>query len=334
MFDLKGPTLEPEEKEMLAHPAAGGLILFTRNYENPAQLMGLIQSVRKIRPDILIAVDHEGGRVQRFREGFTRLPPASCYAEKLAEAQLLPSLETAGWLMAVELRAVGVDFSFAPDLDVDCGVSQIIGDRSFSRDPKQAGDCAAAFARGMRKAGMAAVGKHFPGHGAVALDSHLALPEDPRSYQEIAAKDLLPFIQLIAEGLEGVMPAHVIYHRVDKLTAGFSPRWIGEILRGQLGFKGAVFSDDLSMEGAAFVGGSADRVGCALEAGCDMALLCNKPEAIGVTLESLEKRVWKAHQEQLLALRGRFAIGRDELLSSPDWKAAAALVLALNEIPV
>jgi len=331
MFDLRGHSLDNEEKELLRHPAAGGIIFFTRNYENPAQIAGLAQAIRQIRPGLLIAVDHEGGRVQRFREGFTRLPAAARYAERLPPDELHPALETAGWLMAAELRAVGVDFSFAPVLDVDCGISQIIGDRSFSREADKAGDYALAFARGMRRAGMAAVGKHFPGHGAVAADSHLALPEDPRPYAEIAAKDLLPFKKLIAEGLEGVMPAHVVYKAVDSLTAGFSRRWIGEILRGDLGFQGAVFSDDLSMEGAAFVGSHADRVKFALEAGCDMALLCNKPDSIGVTLESLEKLDWKDRQGRLTALRGRFAIDRPSLLSSAEWKEAVGLILRLNE---
>lgn len=330
MFDLRGPSLDSEEKELLRHPAAGGIIFFTRNYENPAQIAGLVQSIRALRPDLLIAVDHEGGRVQRFREGFTRLPSASRYAERLGAAELAQTLESSGWLMAAELRAVGVDFSFAPDLDVDCGISQIIGDRAFSRDADVAGDCALAFAQGMRRAGMAAVGKHFPGHGAVALDSHLALPTDPRSYADIAAKDLRPFRKLIAAGLEGVMPAHVVYAAVDALPAGFSRRWVSEVLRQDLGFGGAVFSDDLSMEGAAFVGGYAERVAAALEAGADMALLCNRPDSIGAVLESLESRNWKDRQPRLSALRGRFTLDRGELLGSDDWRQAAARIERLN----
>ncbi len=332
MFDLRGHYLNSEEKELLRHPAAGGIIFFTRNYENPQQIAGLVQSIRSLRPNLLIAVDHEGGRVQRFREGFTRLPPAARYAERLDEKALPQTLESAGWLMAAELRSVDVDFSFAPDLDVDCGISQIIGDRSFSRDAEQAGDHALAFAQGMRRAGMAAVGKHFPGHGAVALDSHLALPEDSRSYADITAKDLLPFKKLIAAGLEGVMPAHVVYKEVDAMPAGFSRRWIQAILRGDLAFKGAVFSDDLSMEGAAvFVQSHIDRARLAIEAGCDMALLCNKPEAIGFVLESLENLNWKAHQPQLDALRGRFPFDRSALLSGSEWRDAAGRVSRLNE---
>ncbi len=332
MFDLRGPSLDSEEKELLRHPAAGGIIFFTRNYENPAQIAGLVQSIRKLRPELLVAVDHEGGRVQRFREGFTRMPPAARYAERLGKDELPQALESAGWLMAAELRAVGVDFSFAPVLDVDCGISQIIGDRSFSRDAEQAGDYALAFAQGMRRAGMAAVGKHFPGHGAVALDSHLALPEDPRPYADIAAKDLLPFKKLIAEGLEGVMPAHVVYKEVDDMPAGFSRRWVTEILRGELAFNGTVFSDDLSMEGAAiFAGSPTERARLALEAGCDMALLCNKPEAIGFVLESLEQLDWKDRQARLSALRGRFPIDHAALLSGDEWRDAATRINRLNE---
>jgi beta-N-acetylhexosaminidase len=250
----------------------------------------------------------------------------------LDKKALPPILETAGWLMAAELRAADVDFSFAPDLDVDCGISQVIGDRSFSRDAEQAGDCALAFAQGMRRAGMAAVGKHFPGHGAVALDSHLALPEDPRPYEDVAAKDLLPFKKLIADGLEGVMPAHVVYPEVDALPAGFSRRWIQEVLRGKLAFKGAVFSDDLSMAGAAaFAGGYADRARLAIEAGCDMALACNQPEAIGFVLEALERLDWKERQPRLAALRGKFPIDRSALLAGGEWRAAAEQVGRLNE---
>ncbi len=323
MLDLRGYELNVEEKEMLRHPAVGGLIFFTRNYENPQQITGLVQAIRAIRPEILIAVDHEGGRVQRFRHDFTRLPTADSYQKWVANEELLSTIKNAGWLMAAELRSVDVDFSFAPVLDVDCGVSQIIGDRSFCTDANKAGEYALSFAQGMRKAGMAAVGKHFPGHGAVALDSHLALPIDTRHYEEIAAHDLLPFIKLIAEGLEGVMPAHVVYKEIDNLPAGFSRAWIEEILRGKLGFKGSVFSDDLSMEGAAFAGDYPDRAKLAIEAGCDMVLVCNKPEAVGYVLESLESLNWHERQHRLTAMRGQFPIDRSELLASAEWKETA-----------
>ncbi len=332
MFDLRGQSLNGEEREMLRHPAAGAVILFSRNYESPEQIAGLIQSIRALRPQLLIAVDHEGGRVQRFRPGFTRLPPAAFYAEHLDGEELLQTLYTAGWLMAVELRSVGVDFSFAPVLDVDSGISEIIGDRSFSRDPEKAGEYALNFALGMKRAGMAAVGKHFPGHGAVALDSHLALPEDLRPYEEIANRDLLPFRKLIAQGLEGVMPAHVVYRAVDEMPAGFSRRWIGGVLRGELGFSGAVFSDDLSMAGAAVIASDyPERAWLAIEAGCDMVLVCNQPEALGAVLESLEDLDWQQRQPVLAAMRGKFPIDRSTLLSGLEWRTANDRINRLYE---
>ncbi|QSA99101.1 beta-N-acetylhexosaminidase [Methylococcus sp. EFPC2] len=329
MFDLREATLAPDEKELLKHPAAGGIILFTRNFVSPEQVSGLIADIRAVRPELLIAVDHEGGRVQRFREGFTRLPPAAAYAQAWSGERLRTALETAGWLLAAELRAVGVDFSFAPVLDVDCGVSEIIGDRAFSRDPQEVADYASTFASGLRRAGMAAVGKHFPGHGAVALDSHLTLPVDPRPYAEIEARDLLPFQALIAQGLEAVMPAHVVYSAVDSRPAGFSPYWIKTVLRERLGFDGAVFSDDLSMEGAAGVGGYAERTRLALEAGCDVVLVCNRPEAIAEVLESAASHSSLPRQDRLERLRGRYAIDRTELLQSSEWRQAVAALAEL-----
>lgn len=335
MLDLRGPSLSPDEKDKLTHPATGGLILFSRNYESPDQLMNLVAEIRALRPDILIAVDHEGGRVQRFREGFTRLPPASRYRERsngqLETAETMA--ETAGWLMAAELRAADIDFSFAPVLDVDCGISDIIGNRSFSRDPLEAATLARAFARGMRRAGMAAVGKHFPGHGGVAEDSHLALPIDRRPLAEIEARDLQPFRILIEFGLEGVMPAHVVFENVDKRPAGFSPFWIRDVLRHRLGFDGAVFSDDLSMAGAAFAGNHVDRARLALEAGCDMVLVCNMPDAAEEVLESLENHANTESESRLRRMRGRFPLDRNALLSSEDWRRAAELIASINEQP-
>lgn len=334
MFDLRGTGLLPEEAEQLLHPAAGGIILFTRNFESPEQIAGLIKAIRDIRPELLIAVDHEGGRVQRFRDGFTRLPAAAEFRRQLgADAQALETaLETVGWLMAAELRAVDMDFSFAPVLDVDCGISEIIGDRSFSRDAREAGQDASAFARGMKKAGMAAVGKHFPGHGAVALDSHLTLPVDTRDYVELEIKDLLPFQLLIKNGLEGIMPAHVVYPSVDTLPAGFSPYWIGTVLRRKLGFDGCVFSDDLSMEGAAVMGDYVRRADAALQAGCDMVLVCNHPEATSVVLESLENRKPSAYIYRLERMRAAGpALPRKTLLLSAEHAKAVELVYQLKE---
>ncbi|MCX7102700.1 MAG: beta-N-acetylhexosaminidase, partial [Methylobacter sp.] len=269
MLDVAGLTLAPEEMEKLNHPNTGAVILFSRNYQDPEQVNQLINSLRAARNGkLLIAVDQEGGRVQRFQQGYTRLPPASHYAQ-------VPELaESAGWLMAAELLTDGVDFSFAPVLDIDCGVSEIIGNRSFSDDPVLATRFSSQFRKGMNAAGMAATGKHFPGHGAVALDSHLTLPIDERDLDSIRAKDLLPFKQLIEEGLEGIMPAHVVYSKIDSNPAGFSPFWIQEILRKELKFNGTVFSDDLSMEGAASVGDFPERARLAQLAGCDMILVC------------------------------------------------------------
>lgn len=331
MLDLAGPRLAPDEKDKLLCPAAGGIILFTRNYESPGQLAQLVADIRALRPELLIAVDHEGGRVQRFRESFTRLPPAARYEAAPDPAK---AAEAAGWVMAAELRALDIDFSFAPVLDVECGISRVIGDRSFSTDPEVAATLALAFAQGMRRAGMAAAGKHFPGHGGVEGDSHLMLPVDRRSLAEIEARDLLPFRALIEAGLEAIMPAHVVYEQVDERPAGFSPFWIREVLRRRLGFEGAVFSDDLSMAGAAYAGSHVDRARLALEAGCDMVLACNQPEAAARVLEALAgEPADPARTARLERMRGRFPLARAELLASIEWREAAARLASLNDNP-
>jgi beta-N-acetylhexosaminidase len=332
MLDLASIQLAPDEKDKLLSPAAGGLILFARNYESPEQLAQLVADIRAVRPELLIAVDHEGGRVQRFREGFTRLPPAARYEGKPDPAALA---ETAGWIMAAELRALDIDFSFAPVLDVECGISQVIGDRSFSTNPEAAATLAQAFAQGMRRAGMAAVGKHFPGHGGVEGDSHLMLPLDRRSLAEIEARDLLPFRALIDFGIEAIMPAHVVYEQVDQRPAGFSPFWIREVLRRRLGFDGAVFSDDLSMAGAGYAGSHVDRARLALEAGVDMVLACNAPEAAERVLEALSgEPADPARTARLARMRGRFPVARAELLASTEWRKASALLASLNQNPI
>ncbi|MDF9393105.1 beta-N-acetylhexosaminidase [Methylococcus capsulatus] len=330
MFDLVGTRMSDSEHELLCHPAAGGLILFSRNYESPDQLMALVAEVRDLRPDILIAVDHEGGRVQRFRTGFTRLPPAAAYLNADGETGLAAAA-TAGWLMAAELRAVGVDFSFAPVLDVDSGVSAIIGDRAFARTPEEVTAVARAFTAGMRRAGMAAVGKHFPGHGGVADDSHLTLPEDRREFEELLARDLLPFSTLISEGLEGIMPAHVLYPRIDTHTPCFSHFWLQTILRERMNFDGAIFSDDLSMAGAARAGDYPTRALAALDAGCDMLVVCNNPEATTAILQALENRpASPGGARRLSAMHGRFPIDRGELLASTDWRNAVDRIRSLT----
>ncbi|MGJ0486756.1 MAG: beta-N-acetylhexosaminidase [Methylomicrobium sp.] len=315
MLDVEGLTLAAHEIDKIRHPNTGAVILFARNYENPKQIKELIASIRQARNgEILIAVDQEGGRVQRFQNGFTRLPPAARYAEK-------PELaEAAGWLMASELLAVGVDFSFAPVLDVDCGISQVIGNRSFSTHPELAAELASSFRNGMRSAGMAATGKHFPGHGAVAPDSHLALPVDERDLDSIRAKDLLPFKRLIGEGLEAVMPAHVVFAAADNRPAGFSPFWIQQVLRKELQFNGVVFSDDLSMAGASWGGDYPERAGLALAAGCDMVLVCNNPAAAEQVLEALPIKKDPLRESRLAAMRGRPQFSREQLLNSVQWR--------------
>jgi beta-N-acetylhexosaminidase len=325
MIDLEGLSLTDYDREKLRHPNTGAVILFKRNFESPEQVAALIAEVRAARQGtILIAVDQEGGRVQRFQQGFTRLPPAAFYARHSLELS-----RNAGWLMAVEVLAVGADFSFAPVLDVDCGISEVIGNRSFAQDPEAAAELANAFRSGMKAAGMAAVGKHFPGHGAVAADSHLALPVDERELDTIRAKDLLPFKRLIAEGLEGIMPAHVVYPRIDSQPAGFSRRWIQDILRRELGFGGAVFSDDLSMEGAAAAGDFLARARLAQQAGCDMLLVCNNPRAAERVLEGLPIADDALREQRLQAMRGRPAATLAELHAEPRWQA---LSQQLNDI--
>lgn len=291
MLDVAGLTLDAEDRELLRHPGTGALILFARNYASPAQLSDLVAAIREQNPDILIAVDQEGGRVQRFREGFTRLPPMRVLGhlyDRDRDAARAASREL-GLLMAAELIPHGVDISFAPVLDLDFGASSVIGDRSFHSGAGPVVELVSAFLDGMQQVGMAATGKHFPGHGFVQGDSHLELPVDDRSLDEIRSQDMVPFVQL-ADRLAGMMLAHIVYRRVDSRPAGFSSRWLQDILRGELGYRGLIFSDDLSMEGAAGAGRYADRAAAALDAGCDMVLVCNhRPGAIEV-LKYLETR--------------------------------------------
>ncbi|HVL35127.1 MAG TPA: beta-N-acetylhexosaminidase [Burkholderiales bacterium] len=293
LIDLAGTTLTDEERERLRHPAVGGVILFSRNYESPEQLAALTAELERLRePALAIGVDHEGGRVQRFREGFSALPPMRELGrlwDRDREAARATARAVA-YLAGAELAAHGVDFSFAPVLDLDYGMSSVIGDRALHFDPNAVGALGAALVQGFADAGMAAVGKHFPGHGYAEADSHVELPHDPRKLADIARKDLLPFRKAIDAGLAAVMPAHVVYPQVDERPAGYSRRWLQDILRGELGFQGLVFSDDLSMAGAASAGGVAERARAALEAGCDMVLLCNDPAGQGTLLEALGER--------------------------------------------
>jgi len=329
MVDLVGLTLSAEESEILQHPLVGGVILFSRNYESPEQVSVLTASIRNLRdPHLLISVDHEGGRVQRFRKGFTRLPPIGVLGKQYGHEteEVLLRAEMTGWLMAAELRSVGVDFSFAPVLDLDYGVSQVIGDRSFHQDPQAVVIMARAYIQGMKRAWMPAVGKHFPGHGAVEVDSHMGLPIDSRSFEDMLEADMLPFKQLCNSELAGIMPAHIVYDKSDTLPAGFSPFWIKEILRGRFGFQGAVLSDDLSMEGAAVMGDSLARAEAALDAGCDMVLVCNKPESVVQVIDGLKIDDNPFRHLRLIRLRGRHTQGRDTLLASNDWQTAVKVV--------
>lgn len=282
VIDVAGQTLSDADRARLAHPLVGGVIHFARNWDSRAQMAALNAEIKAIRPDLLICVDHEGGRVQRFRsDGFTRLPSMRALGALWMQDAMrgVQAAAAAGYVLATELRAVGVDFSFAPVLDLDHGASSVIGDRSFHRDPRVVALLAQSLAHGMAQAGMGHCAKHFPGHGFVKADSHVALPVDRRSLKTILADDAKPF-EWLAGTLTAVMPAHVIYSRVDERPAGFSRQWLQEVLRAQLGFAGAIFTDDLSMEAGRYIAGRqlgfAEAALEALAAGCDLALLCNK----------------------------------------------------------
>lgn len=333
MLDLSGTELTPEERERLRHPLVGGVILFARNYASPAQLRELTHAIHELRqPRLLIGVDHEGGRVQRFREGFTRLPAMRRLGEIWdAHPQRARRLaHQVGYVLAAELRACGVDFSFTPVLDLDWGTSGVIGDRAFHRHPQAVSELAHALMLGMKEAGMAAVGKHFPGHGHVAADSHLAVPVDERERADLELADLIPFRQMIDYGLPAIMPAHVIYPRVDARPAGFSPVWLKHILRGELGFDGVIFSDDLSMEGASVAGDVVARARAALGAGCDMVLVCNDPQGAQAVLDRLDWTEPPVSLARLARLHGR--PGAPDLVHLHEDPHYAAAVHAVGSI--
>lgn len=334
MMDLAGFSISPEEREMLLHPLVGGVILFTRNYESPEQLETLVREIHALRePHLLVAVDHEGGRVQRFRHGFTELPPARIfgriYDKDAKRAKRLA--ETCGWLMAAELRAVGVDFSFAPVLDLDRGVSQVIGDRAFHSKPDIVADLAQSYMLGMRHADMVATGKHFPGHGAVEADSHLALPVDERPYEQIAEQDMDTFARMIRAGLGAVMPAHVVYAQVDDKPACFSSRWLKQELRNNLQFQGVIFSDDLTMQGAVVMGDIVERGKAALEAGCDMILVCNHPQETVKLIDGLKAHNDPVSHLRLARMHERHHTDRTTLQQNPAWQQAVQVAKSLLE---
>ena len=291
MLDLAGRELTARERALLSRPQVGGVILFARNVDNPAQVRELTASIREIRDDLLLAVDQEGGRVQRLRNGYTRFPAMARLGELFTRDPEAGSilLKDSGWLLATEVIASGLDFSFTPVLDVDDHHCEVIADRSFSADPQIAGRAAGLFIEGLREAGMAVTGKHFPGHGGVIGDSHLETPTDPRALADIEDRDLVPFRSLLPV-LDAVMPAHIVFPAVDRHCVGFSRRWLQQILRGDLGFDGVIFSDDLSMKGADMAGGYPQKVAAALDAGCDMVLVCNNPPGAEEALAWLEQR--------------------------------------------
>ncbi len=308
MMDLAGPALSGTERKWLKSPLVGGVILFARNYESPEQLGALTSEIHALRePPLIIAVDHEGGRVQRFRFGFTSLPPCGhiggLYAQDRSEARLLA--RSAGLVMAAELLVLGVDISFAPVLDIGRGLCEVIGDRAFHDNPLIVAELARQYISGMTQAGMAATGKHFPGHGGVVGDSHKELPTDDRDLAAIDAVDLVPFARLAPTVLAGIMPAHVLYPQVDPEPAGFSRFWLNEVLRKRLRFSGVIFSDDLSMVGAHGAGSLGDRARKALAAGCDMVLACNDPDGLDGLLHALTGYQNPASQSRLTRLHGR-----------------------------
>lgn len=321
MLDLAGFSLQPEEHELIANPLVGGIILFARNYQSPAQVQELVQQIRALRDDLIIAVDQEGGRVQRFKEGVTRLPALRQLGEiyQRDTALALANAQDWGWLMAAEITSLGVDISFAPVLDIDYGRSQVIGDRAFASDPQIISLLANAYIDGMAEAGMAATGKHFPGHGWVVADSHVDIPVDDRTQEDIVTRDMRPFRELAAK-LQGIMPAHVIYSRIDSQPAGFSDYWINEQLRQSLGFSGVVFSDDLTMEGARVAGGFPERAAAALAAGCDMVLVCNHREGAVEVINWLETTDIQVDKAKFEGLRAQPQWDWQTLQAEPRWQ--------------
>jgi beta-N-acetylhexosaminidase len=337
MLDIPGTALSNDDRRRLTHPQTGGVILFSRNYQSPAQLAALTAEIHALRaPALLIAVDHEGGRVQRFRDGFTAIPAMRelgiAWEKNAALATALA--QDTGYVLAAELRVHGVDLTFAPVLDVDFKRSSVIGDRAFHADPDIIAQLAQALVQGLHRGGMSSVGKHFPGHGHVRADSHHEIPLDDRAYVDIEQCDLIPFRRLIGAGLGAVMPAHVIYPQVDAQPAGFSSKWLKQILRSQLEFDGVIFSDDLSMEGAKAgigAGGIVARAQAALVAGCDMVLVCNDVGAADELLAGLHYQMPAVGQLRLAAMRGRGrAQGMATLRENADYIRALTAVAAIG----
>ena len=335
MMDVQGKTLTEEDRELLAHPLVGAVILFTRNFESVEQLQQLVADIRAVRsPPLLVTVDHEGGRVQRFRKGFTVLPSMRVIGRQYDLDPVAGRLlsRQCGWLMATELRAVGIDMSFAPCVDLDYGASSVIGDRAFHRDPRVVSELAISFMGGMREAGMSACAKHYPGHGFVVPDSHVAMPVDRRPLVDMD-EDLTPYRRLIDNGVAAIMAAHVIFSDVDDKPAGFSRRWVQKELRGRLGFDGAVFTDDLSMKGASVIGNMPARAKAALAAGCDVLSVCNDRQGVLQVIDSLRGTEDPLSQVRMARLHGKPGLTREALHASMDWQTCEAAVKGCMERP-
>ena len=335
MLDIAGIELTQEDQALLKHPVVGGVILFSRNYESPEQLSALTASIRTLRqPNLLIAVDQEGGRVQRFHDGFVRLPSAATfgniYQQSPQTAQQM--VKSAAWLMASELLAVGIDYSFAPVVDLDRGICQAIGDRAFSDNADVVTELALGWMHGVRLAGMVTVSKHFPGHGGVEVDSHLVLPRDDRDFNTLWQEDLLPFRHLVNQGVEAVMPSHIIYSAIDNTPAGFSSRWLQDILRKQMGFQGVIISDALDMAAAKEGGDFVERSKVALSAGCDQLLVCNNREAAIQVVEALADYDDPVAQARLVRLYGRCFIPYERLIKNNHWKNNKQLLSQCTDV--
>jgi len=334
MLGVAGLALEDEDRKRLRHPQTGGVILFSRNYESPGQLRSLVDEIHAIRtPRLVVAVDHEGGRVQRFREGFQSLPAMASLGKlyEVDSGQAIKYAESFAWIMASELLHYGVDLSFSPVLDLGNPVSSVIGERAFHQDPEIVIRLANAWIRGMQKAGMEAIGKHFPGHGSVEGDSHHVMPFDRRSFEDIEVQDLVPFRRVIATHLTGILMAHVVYDQVDEIPAGYSKFWIENVLRNRIGFDGIVFSDDLDMGSAESAGGYVERANASLLAGCDIILICNNLAGADEVLDALEHYSNPTSQLRMIRMHGQPSAQSADLFSTRPWLQATAGLDQFNQ---
>ncbi len=333
ILDLMGTEISQEERELLQHPLVGGVILFTRNYITPKELKELCRSIRQSRDEpLLITVDHEGGRVQRFRGDFTSIPSMGQIGKLYEQSPetALQLAEICGWLLASELLAFEIDLSFAPVLDLNKEANPAIGDRSFHRDPQHVTKLAKRVMKGMHAAGMAATGKHFPGHGSVTLDSHVTLPMDSRSFSDIQADDLQPFLELIHAGIDAIMPSHIVFPTQDDKPVSCSKHWLQTVLRKQCQFNGFVFSDDLNMQALSVIGDYTERANRALEAGCDMILICNNRNGAIQILDRLPQTYF-LDEQKVKPLRGKWSDSFNDLRSSSHWRKQQAQLMQLTE---